>query len=219
MLRITDDAIKINHSIEVSGGADPVVHCLPVGLTQGAGMIVIRPCIWSNCRPEYAQSMRVGALRNLLVRCEHAINKRPMLLCAHLAITRQAAKIVYAFKDNHPTRGGWREHISIETRQHIRTKAVGEQVVSADSLIGYADVARCGRALQPRCEDIGPAIVSIRRRTMPVGYRIAKSDDRSRSGRRLDVNFRYLVPVIHMLWFGQRGCANEVSVHIIRSRP
>ena len=40
-------------------------------------MIVIRPYIWSNCRAEYAQPMRMGALRNLLVRLRALVQQAP----------------------------------------------------------------------------------------------------------------------------------------------
>lgn len=76
MIRITDDIIKINHSIEVPGGADPMVHCLPVGLTQRAGMIVIRPCIWSDCRPEYAY----GKMKDLPQGCVGQVFWRERIL-------------------------------------------------------------------------------------------------------------------------------------------
>ncbi len=40
VLRIAHYAVEINHRIEVSIGANPPVHRLPIGLTQRAGMIV-----------------------------------------------------------------------------------------------------------------------------------------------------------------------------------
>jgi len=32
VLRVTNDGIEIDDRIEVAGGANPCVHCLPVGL-------------------------------------------------------------------------------------------------------------------------------------------------------------------------------------------
>ena len=40
MLRITHDVVEVNHRIEISLGANPSVHCLPVGLAQRTGMII-----------------------------------------------------------------------------------------------------------------------------------------------------------------------------------
>ena len=91
------------------------------------------------------------------------------------------------------------KHVAIEACQHIRPESVGQQMIAADSLIGYADVARCRRALQPACEHIRPAIVSIRRCAVAVGDGIAERNHCPRTLRSLHVNFRDLVPVIHML--------------------
>ena len=40
MLRIANYAVEINHSVEISAGANPPVYRLPIGFAQRTGMIV-----------------------------------------------------------------------------------------------------------------------------------------------------------------------------------
>ena len=40
MLWVAYHSIEIDHGVEVSQSANPLIHCLPVSLAQRAGMIV-----------------------------------------------------------------------------------------------------------------------------------------------------------------------------------
>ena len=40
MLRVAHDSVEVDHRVEVARRANPLIHCLPVGLAQRAGMVV-----------------------------------------------------------------------------------------------------------------------------------------------------------------------------------
>ena len=141
-----------------------------------------------------------------------------MLCRSHFAIPCQAAQIVHTFKDDDPTDGRRRKHVAIEACQCIRPESVSQQMIAADALVGYPDVARRRGTLQPACKHVRPAIISIRRCTMTVGDGIAESDHCCCSRRSLHINLRDLIPVIHMLWLKERGRTHLVAMNVIRCR-
>src|SRR5215468_9074109 len=92
-----------------------------------------------------------------------------MLRRRNFAVSSDAAEIVHTLEDNGPSHGGWGEDVTIETGQCVRSEAVGQQVIAANTLIGDSDAARVGRDLQTFRQDIGPAVVSVCCGAMAVG--------------------------------------------------
>ena len=87
-LRIADNTVKINDRIEVSGGANPAVHCLPISLAERPRMIVSGSNVRGDCGSDYAQPVSMRADNDLLIRRQHPLNQRRMLPRGNFAVAR-----------------------------------------------------------------------------------------------------------------------------------
>jgi len=134
-LGIANDGVEIDDRIEISGGTDPCVDRLPVCLAQRAGVVVLRTDIRRDGCTHDTNSMGMGAGDDLLICSQHTGNECIVLCRSHFAVSRQTAQIVDAFKDDEPAHAGRSEHIAIEARECVRTQAIGEEMISADSLV------------------------------------------------------------------------------------
>src|SRR5215472_9811794 len=125
------------------------------------------------------QAMSVSTVDDLLVGCNHLLNHRSMCSSRYFMLACQATEIVHAFEYDEPSGTCGGKHIAIEARQCIRAESVDKQVISADALVRYGNVASGRRVLQPAGKYIGPAVVSIRGGAMPIGDGVAQCDDGS----------------------------------------
>ena len=91
--------------------------------------------------------MGMGAGDDLLIRGFDPLDKLRVRCSGDFAVAGETAKVVHSLKDDEPAHSGLRQHVAIEARERVRPQAVDQQVVSADSLIQDADVAR--RRLKP----------------------------------------------------------------------
>src|SRR5579863_4286912 len=135
MLGIADDAIKVDHRIEMARGPDPLVDGLAVSLTERARMVVARSNVGGDRRANNAQAVSVRSRDDLLIRGKNALNEGRMIGRRDLTGTGQAAEIIYSFKHDDPLDTSWSEYIAIETSEGIRSQAVSEQMIAADALV------------------------------------------------------------------------------------
>src|SRR5450432_1495310 len=169
MLRIAHYSIEIYDCVEVTGGANPLIHGLSVGLTQRPGMIISRSHIRSNCRPVNTQAVRTGARYQLLIRGEYSLYQGGMFRGRYFAVPGESAEIVHALEDDDPLRTRWSQDIAIEARQRIRPQAIGQQMIAADALVRHSNVAGMRRALQTLPQYVRPAVVSVGCGAVAVG--------------------------------------------------
>src|ERR1700687_2347748 len=87
----------------------------------------------------------------------------------------ESAEIVYALKDDDPLHTRRRQHVAIETREGIRTQAIGQQMIAADALVGHSNVAGMRRALKALRQYIRPAVVSVGGGAVAVDVGISES--------------------------------------------
>src|SRR4051794_8789781 len=111
-------------------------------------MVVVRAYVRSNRCSIDAKAVSVGAGNDLLIRRDDAADQGRVLRRRYFAVPSQTAEIVHPLEDDEPSRGSWREDIAIEAGQRIGAKAIGQQVIAADPLVGDSNIARIGRALQ-----------------------------------------------------------------------
>src|SRR5690349_12973624 len=91
LTRVADDCVKIEHGVEVSFAANPLVDSLAVGFAQWAWVIVIRADIRRDRRANDAESVSMGADDDLLVRGEDSMNPLDMCRLCYLALAGEAA--------------------------------------------------------------------------------------------------------------------------------
>jgi len=144
VLRIANDAIEIDDRVEVAGSANPFVDHLPVSLAERAGVVVGGTNVGRNGGAINTEAVSVRTRGDLLVRRDNSLDKRGMIGGRDFAIAGEASQVVYTFEDDEPADACGREDIPVESCQDIWAKAVGEQVVAADALVGDADVAGGG---------------------------------------------------------------------------
>ena len=71
------------------------------------------------------------------------------------------------------------------------------------------------RGLQSRCEHIGPAVIAVGGGSMTIGDGVSERNDGSCVRWREHIDFRHLVPMIHVLRLGERGRGYLVTVDVI----
>ena len=179
-------------------------------------MVVVGADVGRDGGAEDFDAVGVGAVDDLLVGGEDAGHEGGVFGGGNSADAREAAEVVDAFEDDEPADSGWREHVAIEAGEHVGAEAVGEQVVAADALIEDPDVVRCGRGLETRGEDVGPAVVAVGGGGVAVGDGVAEGDDGAGAGRGEDVDAGELVPVVDVFRVGKVGGGDEVAVHVVR---
>ena len=86
MLRVADYGVEVDDCVKVTGGANPLIDCLTVGLAEWAGVVVVRPDVGRDGRSVDAESVRVGTCDDLLVRGENLLHECGVLSGSHLAV-------------------------------------------------------------------------------------------------------------------------------------
>ena len=120
-----------------------------------------------------------------------------------------------------PADAGLRQHVAIESGQHVRPEAVAQEAVAANPGVQHGDAGRGRRRLQAPRQDVRPAIVPVGRRSSAVGDRVAEDHDGPRRGRRADFDAAQEVPVIDRHGIGQARRRHGASCLEIRggARP
>jgi len=134
-LRIASDCVEIDDHIEVPGRTDPRIDGLPVGLTERTGMVVLRSHIGRDGCSHDTKPVGMGAGDDLLIGGQHPGNEGFVLRRSDFAIARQATQVVNALKDDEPTHAGRGKHVAVEARKCVWTQAIGEEMISANSLV------------------------------------------------------------------------------------
>jgi hypothetical protein len=177
VLGIANYRIEIDDSIEVAASANPLIHCLAVGFTERAGMIVARADVRSDGCAIDAQPVCVGTVNNLPIRRKDALDQSRVFRGWDFTIAGQATEIVHSLENDQPmhTRGG--KHVAIEAREDVWPQAVGQKVIASYALVGNADIARGGRGLKAGGEYVGPTVIAVGGGAVSVGDGVAESDD------------------------------------------
>lgn len=204
LLRIAHRLIKIDDCVEVAGCANPLIDRLAVSLAAWAGMVVVRSCIRCNRCAYDTNAMGMSADNQLLIRAKNTMDEQGMFRWRYLSIARQAAKIVDSFKDDQPVHTGLGKYIAVKACQRIRAEAIGKKMIASDALIQNADVSIDRGRLQPLCENISPAVISIGGGRVPVCDGISQRNDRGTLWRSKDIDARYLIPVVYLVGIRQR---------------
>src|SRR5207253_5015901 len=123
-------------------------------------------------------------------------------------------EIVHAERDDHgldarlPERiafqtfeAGLAEDIAELTGRSART--VPEQPVADESLVENAEPASPRVALQPLRENVGPSMVRLGRRAVPIEFRVAQGNDRSSISRSVDLRTRQEWPGLDRLCYDE----------------
>ncbi len=154
----------------------------------------------------------MGPQNNLLVRLLDPANQRAVLRRRHLAIARQPTQIIDALKHDQIPDTRLRQHIPIETRQRIRSQAIRQKTVSSNSLIQHGHGSRPRRTLEPLRENICPAIIAIRRRSVSVRNGVAERDNSGRVRWRNHIDPRQLVPMVDLLRVRKIDSRDQIAV-------
>src|SRR5579859_7159493 len=88
MLGVADDCIEVNHPIEVSCGANPLIDGLAVSFAERSGMVVIGAEVRSDRSPKDTQAVSVSTDDDLLVRVDHSRVERCVLSRGHFTVAR-----------------------------------------------------------------------------------------------------------------------------------
>ena len=139
-----------------------------------------------------------------------------MIRSGNCPVACEAAEIVHALENQQPAHPGLREHITIESRQRVRAKAVGEQVVAADTLVQHPDGFVFSFASKPLGKDVRPAVISVCRGAVAVRDGIAEGDNRSGFLLRRDIHRRDLIPVIDRFGIREIGPRDLIAVNEVR---
>ena len=141
---IADDRIEVDDGVEVSWSADPRIDCLAIGFAQGAGVVVVGADVGRDGGSVDEKLVGVGARDDLLVGGEDSLDEGGVFVGGDFPVASQAAEIVHAFEDDDPTCAGGSEDVAIEAGKSVGAKAVGEEMIAADALVGDAEVLRTG---------------------------------------------------------------------------
>jgi hypothetical protein len=90
----------------------------------------------------------MSAHEHLLVRSNNLPNQHIVLSPRDLASARQHADVIDPFENNQVANPRLSDHIMVESGQGIRSQPIGEQVVSAYSLIENREIACAGLRVQ-----------------------------------------------------------------------
>ncbi len=211
-------------------GADPGVDCLAVGFAQGAGVVVPGADVRGDGGSVDADAVGVGAGDYLFVRSKDAVDESGVVGWWDFAMDREAAEVVYAFKDDEVADAGLGEDVAIETGKGVGAEAVGEEMVAADAGVGDAESGYCVLGIGCRCwlgvwgvgsrvwggrerfgglqaggEDVWPAVVAVGGCAVSVGDGVAEGYDGGGWGVSADIDGGDLVPVINLFDFAH-GC-------------
>ena len=144
MLGVAHDGIEVDDGVEMAGCANPLIDGLAIGLAERAGMIVVRSNIGRDGGPVDAQAMCVGASNDLLVGGEDALDERGVFAGGTSPLRASPPRSLTPSKTMSPADACGSQHVAIEAGESIGSEAIGEQMIAADALIGYADIARLG---------------------------------------------------------------------------
>ena len=75
---------------------------------------------------------------DLLIGADDAPHQISMFRGTHFPFSRKLTQIVYAFEKDHVPDASLRQNIAIKTRQHVETGSIGQQTITADTLIQNA---------------------------------------------------------------------------------
>ena len=116
---IAHHRVKVNHIIEMTGRANPLIHRLSIGFAERPWVIVIRSDVRSYRRSDHANSMRMGAQNDLFVGMQNLTCSSRVLCGRDFSATREPAEIIYSFEYDQPTHAGLRKDVPVETRECI----------------------------------------------------------------------------------------------------
>ena len=213
MLRVACDHIEVDDRVEMPGRANPLVHCLAIGFDLGSRMVKLGANERQNRRANRLDTMRMRARNHLLVRSSDAVNHRVVFRARVIAFARHHAEIVHALQHDQVATACGREHIVIEARQRIRTKAVEQQSITANSGIYYSEVCRSRIRLQALRQQVGPAIVAVRCCAVSISDRIAESNNCGSLWRSCDFDSGDEVPVLERLCRSKIGGRDLIAVN------
>jgi len=142
LLRIAHRPIEVDHRVEVSRRPDPRVHRLPVGLVRCVRMVVVRAHVGRDGPANRFDPVLVRLLHHLLVAGLDSFHQSRVRRWRLWPIPGQHAQIVHTLQHDDPPHPRLRQHVSIEARQSVRTRAVEQQAISANPLVQHPDVAR-----------------------------------------------------------------------------
>ncbi len=144
MLRVADDLVEVDHSVEVRGISDPLIHCLPVRFVRGSGMVVVRSDKWSQGRADDFDAAGVRARDDLFIGCGHSGKQYIVVLLRWVGGAGEQANVVDSFKGDQVLNARLRDHIRIDAGQGIGSQAIGEQMVPSDTLIENSKIVCAG---------------------------------------------------------------------------
>src|SRR6185437_9409449 len=135
LLGIAGYLVQINDGIEMPRRANPCIDSFPIGLRCCARMVITRAQERQDRCAKDLKAMRVSADNHLLVGRSDVTNQRIVFGSRNFVLARERSDIVYAFEHDHVASGGLGEHIMIEARQSIGSKAIEQNAIAADPLI------------------------------------------------------------------------------------
>ena len=137
----------------------------------------------------------MGPRNHLLIRADDALHQNNMFRGTHFPFSRKLAQIVHAFENDHEPDASLRQNIAIETRQRIEAGSIGQQTITADTLIQHADIMKPGSVESAR-QYVRPAIIAVRRCAVSIRNRVAK-DDHGEAAARSHIDAGELIPMVY----------------------
>lgn len=88
---VANNCVEVDDRVEVAFTANPLIDGLAVGFAQWARMIVIGTYVWCDRRTDNAESVRVSADNDLLVRGKHPMDVLSMRRLCYFAFAGESA--------------------------------------------------------------------------------------------------------------------------------
>ncbi len=154
MIGISHRGFEVDEAVENAAGADPFVY----GLADGFAVfgVVAGAVIRGEGAADDCDAVGVGAH-------DHLVEGGDQVGCGEAGIGRamQAADVIDAFENEKILRSALGKHIAIEARQSTGAGSIQQDLVSADALVQYRQVAILRVGLQTPCKLIRPALVGV----------------------------------------------------------
>src|SRR6185503_1417030 len=169
MARIARQLVEVDNRIEVSGGSNPLIHGLPIGLNLRPGMVVLGSHERHDGGANYLDSMRMSTGDNLLIGITQAADFFGVFSSGDAVVSGQHSEIIHPFQHNYPLHSWLCEDIVVEACQRVRPQSIQQKPIAAYAVIQYRDILRVRLSLQSPRKNIRPSVVTIRGRAVPVG--------------------------------------------------
>jgi len=209
---VAGDLVEVDEGIEVTRGANPLIHGLAIRFGCRPRMIELRSDEGENRGAYDLNAVSVGAGDELLVSGENAANVSVVFGRRDVVLASEHADIVDAFEKDEVADTCGSENIGVKTRESVGAEAIEEQSIAADALIDNGNGLRCGIGLEALGEQVRPAIVTVGGGAMSVGDGISEYDDGGglRSGDNVDGGDE--VPMFDFFRRGEFGRCNKIPM-------